>query len=792
VGRVTPLASLMIFLRSLRRRPLYAALNATGLALGLACALGIGLYAWHELRYDRHLGADVYRVALERAYEHGERVPYATSSMPLAAVLAAEAPEVATAARLFSPRWTTRETEVRVGEEVFRTEGLLFGDPEIADLLALRFLAGDPETALARPDGLILSERLAQTWFGDRDPLGQSVEVDGALALTVAGVIADPPSATHAPVHALAPLEALAPQYGRLFDLWGWDLAYTYVRLRPDANPNALRQRLPDLLALHAGGTAERMGFRYEAALQPVASIHLRSQRQWELRPGSRAAYPWALLMAGGLVLLIAAINFVNLATAQSADRQRDAWIRRVLGGTRRQIAARHLGEAVGLGGLGGAMALGGLAVARPALGDALGLPADLVPFSPALLVGLVLGVSALVGALAGIVPAVRFSRAASPVAAFGPDRLRPALVTVQMAASVVLLVGAAVVHRQMGFVETYPLGFDAERLLVLDAGAMDDPETLKAALAAHPSIEAVTASSGLPGQYVEQMRVRPEGHEHALPVAMLWADDDFADALGLRLAAGRDLDSEAFPSDAHGGFLVNEAAVRAFGWGEGVGRRLAWPSAGDVREGEVVGVLADFPVASLHRAVEPLVVMPRAGYRYLSLRIRAEAKAEAVAHAEAVWAAHHPERPLAYRFLDAHLHAHYAGERRFGRAVTLFTALALLVACLGLFGLAAHTAERRTKEVGIRKALGASVPEVVALLLAELLRPVPLAFALGVPLAWLASSRWLEGYAYRVDLGPGVFLLAGGVALAVASLAVLAHALRAALADPVRALRSE
>jgi putative ABC transport system permease protein len=783
---------LMILLRSLRRRPLYAALNATGLALGLTCALGMGLYAWHELQYDRHLGTDVFRVAFERVYEHGERVPYATSSMPLAAVLAAEAPEVKFAARLFSPRWTTRESEVRVGDETFRTEDLLFGDPEIVDVLALQFRDGDPATALAHPGGLVLSVGLARTWFGDRDPLGQTVELDGALALTVTGVIADPPSATHVPVHALAPLAALAPQYGRLFDLWGWDLAYTYVRLRPGTDPDALRQRLPDLLALHAGGAAERMGFRYQAALQPVASVHLHSHRQWELRPGSRAAYPWALLTAGGLVLLIAAINFVNLATSQSADRQRDAWIRRVLGGTRRQIAARHLAEALGLGVLAGGLALGGLAVARPALWDALGLPADLVPFSPVVLVALVLGVSALVGGLAGVVPALRFSRADSPLAASGPDRLRPALVTVQLAASVVLLVGAAVVHLQMSFVATYPLGFDAERLLVLDAGAMDDPEALKAELAAHPAVEAVSASSGLPGQYVEQMRVRPEGNEHALPVAMLWADDNFTGALGLRLVAGRGLDLEAFPADAQTSFLVNEAAVRAFGWEEGVGQRLAWPSAGSVREGEVVGVLADFPVASLHRAVEPLVVMPRSGYRYLTLRVRTDAEAEAIAHAEAAWAVHHPDRPLAYRFLDGHLRGHYAGERRFGRAVALFTALALLVSCLGLFGLAAHTAERRTKEVGIRKALGASVPEVVALLLEELLRPVPQAFALAVPLAWLAASRWLEGFAYRVELGPGVFLLAGAVALGVTALAVLPHALRAALADPVEALRSE
>jgi putative ABC transport system permease protein len=794
------LRTLLQTLRALRRQPLYASVNVGGLALGLACGLLILLYAAHELRYDRHHpeANRLFRVAVDRHYVHGEHLAYATSSPPLAAALAAEVPQVELAGRLFSPRWTTHESALRVGDETFRTTDLFYGDPELLELLDFRFVAGSPETALARTDGLVLSESFARTVFGDTDPIGQVVLVDEVAELTVTGVYADPPSATHAPIPALAHIGAMEARYGATrLGMWGWDLVYTYARLAPGAESEVSAQ-LGALLERHTADFEARRGYRYAAELQPVTSIYLHSHRQWEIGANSRASYPYALLGAGLLVLLIAGLNYINLATARSARRHRSVSIHRILGGTRRRVATMLLAEATVLSVAGGVLALGLLVLLGPLLTPFLGLPEHLLRVPLELVIPATLVASALVGIAAGLVPALRLTRTPPALSLRGPSPekrwARQALVTAQFAGSIALIAVSLGVYRQLDFLRHHDPGFEAGRLLAVSVGGVGDVEPLREALGGHHGVEDAAASSGLPGVLVDQMRVRPEGREHLQPVAMLFVDHDFVETLGLRLAAGRAF-SRAHPTDEHAGFVVNEAAVRAFGWDGptgGVGRQLAWPSLGGVRHGEVVGVLSDFHLASLRQPIEPLVLVVSPSYRYLTLRVAPGATEEVAAHLGDVWARYQPDRPLEYRFLDEHLSAQYAGEDRFGRAVGLFTVIALLVACLGLFGLAAFTAEQRTKEVGIRKVLGASAASIVALLSRDFVALVAAAFLVATPLAYLAVSRWLEGFTYRVELGPGVFLAAGALAFLVATTTVGAQALRAASTDPVETLRSE
>jgi putative ABC transport system permease protein len=788
--------SLVLTLRTLSRQPLYAAVNVAGLALGLACSLAILTYAAHELRYDRHHPdfERVYRVAVDRHYDDGQHVAYATSSPPLAAALRAEVPEVEAAARLFSPRWTTRHSRLAAGDRHVRTDDLYYGDPDILTLLHFETVAGDAAAALARPDGLVLSEHLAASLFGEENPLGQRVEVDERLVLTVGAVVADPPGSTHASVRALAPLAALAPHYGRLLDMWGWDLAYTYIRLAPGADRRDAASGVAAVLERHAAAPAATMGMRYTAVLQPVSSIHLRSHRQWELAPGSRAAYPYALLAAGLGVLLIALLTFWNLTTARGRQRGRAVALHRMLGGRRRQLIWHLSTEGFVLGACAGLAAAALLAVAAPWLEAALGFPSAL-PLPPLALAAAVGLASGGIGMLVALPPALAITRRPPMLAATAHPgsgrRTRQGLVLAQFAASIVLIAVALGAGRQIAFLGAHDPGFPADRLLAVDASGVPVTDAMRDAIAAIPGVQAVTASSGLPGEAVDQMRVRPAGATATLPVAMLFVDDAFVETLQLEVAAGRGF-SRAHPGDAGAAFVINEAAARAFGWDDPVGRRLVWPSASGAREGDVIGVVRDFQVASLRQPVQPLVMVSGGTPRFLTLRIDPDLEGDVLPAVHRAWVAHAPHRPLEVTFLDARLAAAYGADVRFARALRAFAALALLVACVGLFGLAAFTAERRAREVSIRRVVGATIPQVAVLLTREYLGLLVAAFLVATPLAHVALSRWLAGFALHAAPGAGLFIMAGGIALAVALAAVFGQALRAASRDPVLVLQTE
>lgn len=788
--------SLGLTLRTLSRQPLYAAVNVAGLALGLACSLAILTYATHELRYDRHHpDADrLFRVTVDRHYDDGQHVAYATSSPPLAAALRAETPEVEAAARLFSPRWTTRQSRLAAGDRHLRTDDLYYGDPDILTLLHFETVAGDAAGALARPDGLILSEHLAASLFGDENPLGRRVEVDERLVLTVTAVVADPPSATHAAVHALAPLAALAPHYGRLLDLWGWDLMYTYVRLAPGTDRQAAASGVAATLDRHAAAPAAAMGMRYTAVLQPVTSIHLRSHRQWELAPGGRAAYPLALLAAGLGVMLIALLTFWNLATARGRQRGRTVALHRMLGGRRGQLVAHLTVEGAVLGAVAGLLATSLLALAAPWLEAALGFPSAL-PVHPLALAAAVVVASGGMGMLVTLPPALAITRRPPMLAANAHPsagrRTRQGLVLAQFVASIALIAVALGAGRQMAFLSAHDPGFPADRLVAVDASGVPVTDAMRDALAEIPGVQAVTASSGLPGDAVDLMRVRPAGATATLPVAMLFVDDAFAETLQLDVVAGRGF-SRAHPGDANAAFVINEAAARAFGWDDAVGRQLVWPSASGAREGAVIGVVRDFRVASLRHPVQPLVMVPGGTPRFLTLRIDPDLEGDVLPAVHRAWVAHAPQRPLEVTFLDARLAAAYGADVRFARALRVFAALALLVACVGLFGLAAFTADRRAREVGIRRVVGATIPQVAALLTREYLGLLVLAFLVATPLAHAALSRWLAGFALHAAPDVGLFIMAGGIALAVALGAVFGQALRAASRDPVLVLQTE
>ncbi len=828
---------LLVALRTLRRQRGYAALNVAGLALGLACCLLIGLYVWDEWSYDRHheRGAEVYRVSQRVQADGGEEL-WAWVGGALAEDLGTEYPELETVRVLRQPgvvRYAADAEPARARS--FREEQFLFADEGYFDLFTHRALRGDPAAALRDPSAVILTESAAARYFGDRDPMGETLDYGGDLPLTVAAVIEDVPASSHLRFELLAPVRAFKATVGRpaegTFDSYWWPFGWTYVAL-PDAEAAAAFQaKMPAFIDRNRRGTDD--GTNYVPTLEPLYDLHLRSGAISTPGPTGSQTTVQIFLGIALAVLLLACVNFVNLATARSTQRAREVGVRKAIGARRGQLVGQFLGEAVLTSAL--ALALGVVLVALllPLFNDLTGKALSLgIAGQPVVWLGL-LGVVAATGLLAGAYPALvlsgfRPARVLKGVTATGGGAaLRKGLVVLQFAVSIALVAGTAAAFQQLYFLRTAALGFDSEEVVALRLpgngwGQTAGWETVEQTLEAQPGLLEATVSTDRPGfgrgsvlpyyvdggSWEEGVETPRIGHQ--------MVGYDYFGMLGLEPVAGRlfsralAADEGVRPDSANGfhvferGLVLNETAARRNGWTpeEALGKELrivAYENGiyyTDVR-GAVVGVVEDHHHGSFEEPIEPVVFglaktpFGTSGAWALVKAAPGDA-AETVATLRAAWDEVLPEQPFEASFLDADLDARYEREARVGGIVGAFAGLGLAIACLGLFGLAAYAAERRRKEVGVRKVLGATVPNLVGLLARDFLALVAVAAVLAAPLAYFAMERWLDGFAYRIDLGPLLFVGAGLAALAVALVTVSGQALRAATADPVDALRYE
>ncbi len=791
---------LIVALRSLRRQKGYAAINVVGLALGLAAFLFLAFWVQDERSFDRfHTHADrLYRLNKVFTPPEGPTARHALSPGPMGPTLEADFPDVEAAIRVM-PAWGGML--LVHGETTLPTPDVLFADAEFLDAFDFRLLRGDPSTALVEPLSLVLSEHLAHALFGDADPLGQTLVGAGELTYTVTGIVEDVPAQSHLRYNALASWSTLVTGNGGLeagwLERWLPQSIFTYVLLRPGADPAALEAKMPAFMATHFPERADQ----YHFYLQPLRDVYLGSTDvlyQRSMVQGNRA-YVYVLGIVGVLILLIACANFTNLATARAMQRGKEVGVRKSVGAQRGQLVVRFLGEAVVLVGLALVAALALVEGFRPAFNAFTGKAAPAYAWAaPEVLLGLA-GLTVLVALAAGLYPAVVLSGFRPAQALKGGDtvgghRFRQILVTAQFAASIALLVGTAVVYQQMRFAQTQHPGYDREQIVVLPIGPTglgQQIEPFRDALVRHPGVAAATGSSDVPGESFSTYTIVPEGRpeDEGLTAAALFLDDtDLLQTYGIDLAAGRFFAPDR-PADSSA-VVINEAMARTFGWTDAIGKRIDVPGEGG--EHTVIGVVEDFQTASMHQAVAPLFMALQPSGGYMSVRITGEDVPATLAHLRATWERFEPRYPFDYSFLDETFAQLYAADRQLMRTLGLFAGLAVLIACLGLFGLAAYAAQQRRKEIGVRKVLGASVGSVVALLTRDFAALVLVGFAVAVPLAWWAMDRWLDGFAYRVALGPGVFVAAGLVALAVALAAVSGQAFRAAAADPVDALRNE
>ncbi|HET6568632.1 MAG TPA: ABC transporter permease [Rhodothermales bacterium] len=801
-----------IALRNLLRHKGYTFINVAGLAVGIACCLLIFLYVRDELRYDRfNEKADrIYRVIVRSETESdGEMKDLAVTPPGLAPTLLREFPEVQRAIRLFD----MSETLVKRGDRQFTERRIFLADPSIFDVFSIRLSEGDPETALAAPRCIVLSESMARKYFGNTEPLGQTLDVNNGGDFKVTGVFKDLPEQSHLKIDFLGSFATLKEfvSEARLQN-WRWHQFYTYVLLPEGYDPARLEAKLPAFAERYSAPEMSEIGIRDGFNLQPLTAIHLHSTHlQFEVAEAGDIAHLYAFTAVAVFLLVIACFNFMNLATAQSMQRAKEVGMRKVVGAGRHQLMTQFLGESVLLSLLALLIAAVLVELALPSFNAFAGKSLEIGYTENAGWIAGLIGLGVFIGILAGSYPAfflsgfrpVQVLKGMSNTGGHSLTTLRKVLVTIQFAISVVLIIGTGVAAAQLRFVQNKNLGFNKEQIVVLPlrGGVANNLEAVQAELQRNPLIVSSAGSWGVPGGIVAGDGIHLPGSKSETAINMFVVDYDYLRTYGMKIVAGRGFSRE-HPSDTEHAFILNETAARSFGWTpqEALGKPIEWDkwgqieaSADSIKRGEVIGVVQDFHFRSLHQAIEPLVIhiYPPA-FGNLSVRIRPENAPDALDFMKQVWARWSPDWPFQYTFLDQDFARMYEADRKVGQIFSVFAGLAIFIACMGLFGLSSFAAERRTKEIGVRKVLGASVSGIVVMLSSDFLKLIAVGFVVAAPIGYLVMQRWLNDFAYHVDIGPGYFIAAALATFAIAILTVSYRSIRAALADPVKSLRYE
>jgi putative ABC transport system permease protein len=780
-----------VVLRSIRRQTGYSLINVAGLAIGMACCLLIAAWVFDELSYDRfHKNApNLYRVE-ENQFYSGRVYHVTVTPYPLAPVLKEEIPEVVEATRLIYFGGQL----FRHGEKAFYENLVLAVDPSFLRMFSFPMVKGDAATALSDPSSVVLTEETARKYFGDDEPLGQVISVNNALELKVTGVAKRVPLNSTIRFDMLFPYDLLKAR-GRTNEEFDSNSIGTYVQLGPDASLQVVNDKIRDFIKKRVEGSVT------ELELFPYTRIHLYQYFGYEKTSiGIRYVYVFSIIAA--FVLLIACINFMNLATARSASRAQEVGLRKVAGALKKHLLVRFYSESMIFALLSLFLALILVSLVLPWF-NALTAKDISLHFwaSRRVLLGIA-GITVFTGLVAGSYPALFLSSfqpvrvlKGSFIAGAGNALFRRVLVVVQFALSVFLIIGTVVVYRQMNYMRTAPMGFDKDQVLTIPmrgSRASSSFEAFRNELRKDSRILGITGTTDLPsaiGSNSAGVEWKGKDPQQEVLVGMCGVDCDYVDVLKIELLEGRNFSRE-FESDRTQAFLVNEEVRKLMGKPAVAGEEFNFVG----RKGRIIGVMKNYHFESFHSKIEPLAIYLQEGDRFNIALIRVSPAdiPGAVSFIQNSWDRVFSGFPFEFRFLDEQINEMYRTEEKASRLLRTFAILAIFIACLGLFGLASFMAERRTREIGIRKVLGASVPQITLLLCREFFLLVLLANVLIWPVAYWVLDNWLKNYAYRIQLGPLVFLFALGTALIITIMTVSFQALRAAVADPASALKYE
>jgi putative ABC transport system permease protein len=782
-------------LRQLRKNPGYSALNILGLSLGMACFILICLWLQNELGYDRYFEntEHIYRVNSDVHLRSGQIRLYSTTATGMAKALQEDFPEVAAATR-----WMPfGQAVLRQGDKIFFERGFAYAGTSFFDVFNYPLVFGNPDQVLREPNSLVLTQEMAQKYFGDNDPIGKTLMLNNLLEFKVTGILGEIPANNH-----IRPNFVAYPGEIPLFNNPNWMALslYTYARLKEGTNPAAFEKKIQRLAEKHCGPRGPEI---FQFRLLALASIHLHSNRELEIAPQMDVVQIYLLSAVALLILIVACINFMNLSTARSGRRAREVGVRKVLGAQRITLTWQYISESVLSALIAFVVSLLLVQAALPFFNSLSEVRLECKSWA---LLAQFFGIAIGVGVLSGFYPALILSSFQPSVVLRGRWLkrgsglgMRKAMIVFQFAITVLLLIGTGVVSTQMHYVRNKNLGFDQDQILsirIRDQEAIQGYEAIKQDLLLYPSIKRASASSSLPGFPIAQRAYIPEAFgDNALMLLTLYVDHDFISTMGIDVIAGRDF-SRDFTTDIATAYIINEAAQRKFGWENALGKRIECTNndeTDETRHGTVIGVVRDFHLRSLHQEIAPVLLRIRTDlYNILNLKLSGRNLSDTMDFLEGKLATLQPDYPLEYWFLDSQLESHYLNEQRLGRIFAAFSMITVLVACLGLIGLAAFMAEQRTKEIGIRKVHGAPVSHIIWLLVREFAFWVLISNIIAWPVAYVIMERWLQNFSYRAQIPLYLFILSGLISLSIAILTVSSQALRAAVASPINALRHE
>ncbi|MCF8243881.1 MAG: ABC transporter permease [Saprospiraceae bacterium] len=805
---------LKIAFRSFQKQRFYAAINILGLSIGIACCLLISLFVWDEMNFDRQNEKfeNIYRVTSDLKFG-GKREIYAVAQAPLAAALREDVPEVETAGR-FRP-WGNRLVKKEGTQQNFNEQRFAWADNQLFDVFTFPLLGGDKSSLLTMPNTIAISETAAKRHFGTLNPIGQNLILDNEMPVKVTGVFKDMPRASHFHYDFLLSMEGLDDAKTQS---WGSHNYQTYIVMKPGQSVATVEKKISEIF--HKYGSAqikqgtgfsmeelEAKGFWARYTLLPLKDIHLKSNFVAEHEPNSDESYVWIFGAIALFILLIACINFMNLSTARSASRSKEVGMRKVLGSVKKQLVGQFLTEAILMSGFAFLLAVIFASFAMPFFNQLTNKELSLPLTNPTML-SLLFGGVILVGLLAGSYPAFYLSAFKPLEVLKGKIQnnirtgwLRHSLVVFQFTISTLLLVGTVVIYRQLDFIQQKRLGFDKEQLVTINsAGDLASSfEGFRNDIEAMPEVKSATSTCFLPVTSCRSDNttwIDSEGSDRQHVNLQCWTvDDSYELTLGLEMSDGRFFSKE-FKTDSTA-IVLNEEAVKKYGFVKPVGRHINMYNDNQMKDFTtytVVGVVKNFNFENLRDEIGPLAFFyDQAQTGPLTIRLDGNTNISGfIDKIKSKWEASSSGLPFDYAFLDERFTRMYESEQRLGNIFIVFAGLAIFIACLGLLALAAFTAERRSKEIGVRKVLGATSGNIIRLLTSEFSRWVILSNLIALPLAWWGAHRWLENFAYRTEVD--WWLMAGAfvTVMVIALLTVSFQSIKAALANPVKSLRSE
>ncbi|MGN6194197.1 MAG: ABC transporter permease [Ginsengibacter sp.] len=801
-----------IAFRNITRHKGFSFINIAGLTLGLTACILIGLFVWDENQYDKFLpgGDQVYRVYNHYTNSEGSE-DRAVAPPMFTTTLQQDFPEVEQTARILM--LPENKTLFENGnKKIYEQEGF-YADSTFFDVFPLSFQYGSRVKVLDDPASIVISTTLAERFFGNDNPVGKQLLVD-KTPFTVKGVFIKNPK-FHLQFDYVLPLAAAQIPKERM-QSWQWQQFYNYAKLKKGTNVRSLEMKFQADVKQKSEPFMKEMHSANKPLFQPLKDIHLYSANfKFDNAQRGNITYVRALTIIAIFILLIACFNFINLATAKSLQRAKEVGVRKAIGAERKQLMFQFVGETVLFTFISILISIALAILFLPWLNHFTGKNISTTLFANPVVILLFIGLTLIVGILAGFYPALVLSnfkpvKVLKGTLSANADAgkipwLRHSLVVVQFTFSVLLIISAIVVFKQVNYLHNKDLGFNKDQIMFFPMrgdNMFKNQQAFKNELTQIPGVSSVSIGYGFPGDAVagDEILVPKNGKQEKESATQLMVDYDYIKTMGLQLVAGRDFSKEMGTDKDHA-WIINETAVRQLGFGtpqKAVGKKLYWHvwnnvNPDSIKEGQVIGVVKDFNYKSLYDKVETTVlqIFPDAAWK-VAVKMKTAHMGATINEVKNVWNQFTPDYPIEYKFLDENFEQMYKAEDKLRSLLSIFTAMAIFVGCLGLFGLAAYTAERRRKEVGIRKVLGATTKGVVLLLSKDFVKLVIISLLIASPFAWFFMNKWLQDFAYRINISVWIFIVAGATTILIALLTVSFQAIKAAMANPVKSLRSE